>query len=451
MLSDRPIKFTLAVYFWLLLLEGALRKWVFPGWSDIIFVIRDPLVVLIYLQAIRAGIFPVRPAMLVLCLVAILSLVFAFIADAPPEVILFGMRTNYLHLPLIFIMPAVLNRDDVIRYGRWLLLFAVPTIWLMWLQFNADPEDWLNAGVGGGGQMLGALGHVRAPGPFSFVGGVAAFFGFVAAFAVYGWRRRDVYPKFLLVVVTLAIAAAIPISISRTLLFVLLVVAAFGLAASAGDLRGVMAYLGPLVAVIAIIALSAETAYVEAFSARWNLAAADGGSDVSINVGERILNDYTLPFEVAADTPIYGRGVGLGTVAGARLATGSRDFLLAESELGRIVQELGPLLGFVFIGWRVWLASSMVLVSWRHLRTEGDALPWMLTGATFLSVLSGQWGPSTQLGFAVLGAGLTLSALNMPDEDEEETDEEEDSVEEETDEASAETESGGSSDQEKPA
>lgn len=448
MLNDRPIKITLGLYFWLLLLEGVLRKWVFPGWSDVLFIIRDPLVVLIYLQAIRLGIFPVRPATLALCLIAILSLAFAFINEAPPEVILFGMRTNYLHLPLVFIMPAVFSHADVRRYGRWVLLFTIPTIWLMWLQFNADPEAWVNVGVGGGGQMLGALGHVRAPGPFSFVGGAAAFFGFVAAFVIYGWRQSGVYPRLLLIVATAAIAAAIPLSVSRTLLFVVLVVAAFGLAASARDMRGIMAYAGPLAAVVAILALSAETAYVEAFTARWDLAAGDGGSDITINVGERILNEYTMPFEVAADTPIFGRGVGLGTVAGARLATGSRDFLLAESELARIVQELGPLLGFVFIGWRVWLAAWIVLASWRHLREQGDALPWMLTGATFLSVLSGQWGPSTQLGFAVFGAGLTLSALNLPEE--EEADEEESAEGEETEEAS-EAGSDAPPEEEKPA
>jgi deoxyadenosine/deoxycytidine kinase len=39
------------LYFGLLLVEGALRKWLLPQLSDPLLVIRDPVVLLIYLQA----------------------------------------------------------------------------------------------------------------------------------------------------------------------------------------------------------------------------------------------------------------------------------------------------------------------------------------------------------------------------------------------------------------
>src|SRR4051794_16073452 len=41
-------------YFWLLILEGALRKWVFPQFSAPIALARDPVVLFIYWQAFRA-------------------------------------------------------------------------------------------------------------------------------------------------------------------------------------------------------------------------------------------------------------------------------------------------------------------------------------------------------------------------------------------------------------
>src|ERR1051325_7691372 len=46
------------LFFWLLLLEGALRKWVGPRWSDPPLVGRDPVVLLIYFFAIRGRILP---------------------------------------------------------------------------------------------------------------------------------------------------------------------------------------------------------------------------------------------------------------------------------------------------------------------------------------------------------------------------------------------------------
>ena len=46
------------LYFWLLIFEGALRKWVAPALSAPLLVIRDPLVLLIYVQALRYRKFP---------------------------------------------------------------------------------------------------------------------------------------------------------------------------------------------------------------------------------------------------------------------------------------------------------------------------------------------------------------------------------------------------------
>src|ERR1700719_3459780 len=46
------------LYFVLLICEGALRKWVVPQLSDPLLIIRDPIVILIFLLAIRARIFP---------------------------------------------------------------------------------------------------------------------------------------------------------------------------------------------------------------------------------------------------------------------------------------------------------------------------------------------------------------------------------------------------------
>jgi hypothetical protein len=415
-----PIKRLIWLYWWLLILEGALRKWIFPQWSDPIFLIRDPVVVAIYACAWRAGLFPRTMSLVLLYVIGVASLATALAGDAPFVVTLFGMRTNYLHVPLIFVMALTLDRNDVIRVGRWCLVTSLPIVALMVMQFNSPPASWVNVGVGGqvGGQLYGAVGHIRPPGPFSFISDVVCFFAFAAAFAIYGWMRRGVFPFWLQAAATLAAVAAFPFSISRSVLFALLVEVAFLAVLLLRDLRRVSTIIGPLAGIVLILALSVDSAIFHPMTERWTSAETAGGGNFNTNVVGRILGEYALPFDLAVKTPLGGYGIGLGTVAGARLATGKATFLLAESELGRLVLELGPIIGFAFIIWRAWLALSLLTRSWRDYVMNGSELAWLLAGAAYFPVLNGQWGPATQLGFAVFGAGLTLAALNEPASDE---------------------------------
>lgn len=414
--STVPIKRLIWLYWWLLILEGALRKWVLPQWSDPIFLIRDPLVVIIYLFAWRARLFPQTISLVILYVIAVGSLALSLTGDAPYLVILFGVRTNYLHIPLIFLMARIMDRDDVIRLGRWCLAGALPILGLMILQFNSPPDAWVNVGVGGrvGGQLYGAIGHIRPPGPFSFISDVVCYFAIAAAFVIYGWLRRGTFPWWLHIPATLAVVAVFPYSISRSVLFVLLVEIAFLVALLIRDLRRMPAVIGPVVGIGLILALTVNSAIFQPMTERWDLAETAGGGNFYTNVVGRILGEYMLPFDLATKTPLGGYGIGLGTVAGARLTTGKFTFLLAESELGRIVLEIGPILGFAFILWRAWLAMALLTRSWRDYVARGNELPWLLAGAAYFPVLNGQWGPATQLGFAVFGAGITLAALNEP-------------------------------------
>lgn len=432
-----PIRTAIWVYFWLMIVEGALRKWVFPGFSDLLFVIRDPVVVLAYGMALRAGIFPLRLSILLVGLMAALSLMFALLGNASVLVVLFGLRTDFLHLPLVFLMPAVMNRDDVKQIGRWAMILSVPILLLMIRQFNSAADDPINVAAGGSlnGQIRGAMGRIRPPGPFSFISGPVVYYGLVAAFVCHGWMERRAYPRWLLLAATVTTIAAVPISISRSLLMGVLIVLAFAATVLLRRPQSALRLVGPMAIGVAMFAAMADTDYVQAFSTRWEEAEVAGGGDFSSNVVGRLLELFTHPFTIASDAPIFGHGIGMGTLAGARLLTGQFTFALSESELGRNVMELGPILGFVFIAWRAWLAVILIAKGWQRVCRDADSLPWLLAGASFLTILIGQWGQATQLGFAVFGAGLVLAALNDPvtEEDElSETEAEEEEVPEES-------------------
>src|SRR5438046_9926235 len=61
------------LYLFLLIIEGALRKWIVPQFSNPLLLVRDPVVLAIYLLAWRAHIFPRNAFLSLLATVGILS------------------------------------------------------------------------------------------------------------------------------------------------------------------------------------------------------------------------------------------------------------------------------------------------------------------------------------------------------------------------------------------
>src|SRR5947207_12528095 len=95
------------LYLWLLLVEGALRKWALPRFSNPLLLIRDPVMLGIYFYAIKAQVFPRNVWAVSLWIIGILSAVailgsplFPYLpAKALVEVTAYGFRSNFLHLP----------------------------------------------------------------------------------------------------------------------------------------------------------------------------------------------------------------------------------------------------------------------------------------------------------------------------------------------------------------
>src|SRR2546421_12220179 len=70
----RGVRVLIWLYLILLLIEGALRKWAVPTLSDPLLIIRDPVVLAIYLLAWRANLFPRNGFVILLAIIGGLSL-----------------------------------------------------------------------------------------------------------------------------------------------------------------------------------------------------------------------------------------------------------------------------------------------------------------------------------------------------------------------------------------
>ena len=220
-------------YFFLLVIgEGVLRKWVLPSLSDLILLVRDPLVIWIYYLAYAQGLFPLENKYIqrvfqwtVVAVVATL-----FFNGGHPFSIAYGIHSNLLHFPLIFIIAKVLTGRDVILFGQAFMLLALPMTWLMTQQFQADREDIMNIAAGGTGYQLETSGgKVRASGTFTFVSGPVFYFCFTMAFLIYGFLNKQTFPKWMLYLGTSATFLAMVVAGSRALIAESLqVVACFG-------------------------------------------------------------------------------------------------------------------------------------------------------------------------------------------------------------------------------
>src|SRR5215211_7907864 len=355
------IRWLIWAYFWLLILEGALRKWVLPQLSNPLLIVRDPILVAAYFLALRARVFPMNRWVIAIGVIGILSTLLTFVPLwpylRPSRIALvagYGFRSNFLHLPLIFLMGRVLRIEDVKRFGYWTLLLMIPMALLLVAQFQAAPDAFLNRTAGGEGEMMTtALGKVRTAGTFSFVIGVVAYCALATAFLIGAALKRDVYQNWILFAAGSAIVIGVAVSGSRSVV---------GACAVVVSSLALILLLRPsavnrfgqtlIVALILGLIVTRTPIFREGFnvlSARFSEVAEASEKSIGGGLIERVLNDFRDSFFVLRKAPPLGYGLGVGTNAGGRFLTGHNRFLLSEGEWSRILLESGPFFGLAFI------------------------------------------------------------------------------------------------------
>ena len=113
------------IYFLLLIFEGALRKWFLPFLATPLLVVRDPVAVWLIYYSWKHHILPSNGFILGITFTGILGISTALVfGHGNVAVALFGGRILLFHFPVMFIMGAVFNRDDVSKIGK-VLLFLI--------------------------------------------------------------------------------------------------------------------------------------------------------------------------------------------------------------------------------------------------------------------------------------------------------------------------------------
>jgi hypothetical protein len=406
------------LYLILWMIEGGLRRWILPGLATPLLLVRDPVVIAIYFLAITKNVFPFNGFITFGALLAVLSFINAMLlGHGNALVALYGMRCDFLHVPLIFIMARVLRQKHLVALARVAVCVAIPYTFLLVGQFYEPQDSWINRGVGDGSEGAGfdgALGRFRPPGTFTFITGPAELYPiFTACWCMLILLNR--IPGWLTLASGAAILIAIPLSISRLFFVNVAIVAVAGVVALVAGRRfsGGMLFRVLLVVVLLPILASQIPAFkdgMEAFTARWETSTTDQGG-IQGSIVDRMMGDLFGKFDGAQFSSL---GTGFSTNVGQKLLTGDVGFGASEGEWGRLLYDNGLILGTMFIAYRTALVSYIVfmaLKAWR--RRAPQSL--VFASAGFLLLLNGQWGQASTLGAAMIVGGLSLAAAAMGD------------------------------------
>jgi hypothetical protein len=404
-------------YYFLLMFEGALRKWIIPGLSQELLLVRDPLALWMVLLCWREGLLPKNGYLTAMVFVACVGIITTiFFGHGNAMVALFGARILLFHFPLIFVFASVFTREDVLQMGKITLMISLPMTLLIAVQFFSPETATVNKGMPGdtdGGGFPGALNFMRPPGTFSFTNGVTLFYNLAGTFIFYFWLNSKGINRLLLISATLALLASIPLSISRGLFFQVSLTLVFTLLAVSRMPKYMSKMIIALLGGTIVLALISNTSYFQtafgAFSARFDTANEVEGGLHGVLI-DRYMGGMFGALAQSGDKPFFGYGLGMGTNVGAQLLTGKQVFLISEGEWGRLIGEMGPLPGLFVILIRVSLTVRIALAAYRKMIT-GDLLPWILASFGLMNLAQGGWAQPTALGFSTLIAGLMMSSL----------------------------------------
>jgi hypothetical protein len=406
------------LYFLLLIFEGALRKWVLPGFSAPLLLVRDPVAVLIIIEAHRTNKWPERWSVVVgvlACALLGLCLWQMILGDNSWIAAVYGLRSYLLPFPVAFIMGENLDREDLRKFGAATLWLMLPLAALEVAQYLAPQSSILNAGAYKGAEQIYYVEeHVRASGTFSFVAGPTFFNAIVAALLFYGLMNQKFARKWLLWAAVFALVLSVPAVGSRTLVAELAgVVVCAGIAAMFGvpQLIKVVRIVIPLLAVYFLVSLlPIFSSAAESLRARsTNAYSTEGGMQQAMVqrtsgsiIDALIKTDYS-------SRPL-GIGMGRGAAAVSALSTGRVQFVAGEYEFIRELVELGPFPGIVFSLFRFLLALSLTFSAIKCAQRR-EPLALLLVTPLFATLCFGILEQPTDQGFMVICVAFTIAAI----------------------------------------
>jgi Na+-transporting methylmalonyl-CoA/oxaloacetate decarboxylase gamma subunit len=442
------------VAFVAVILEGAIRKWVFPQGQELVYFLKDVFLVGAYLKfyfapdpEIRA--FRLRvPGMLILLLTGLVCIgaVNANLNSALLAV--YGVKIYFMYLPLVFMMPYLFRTQrEMVRQTTWYALIAIPVCVLGVLQWYSDTFSLINTFSQGmseaGATTFGFGDHARITGTFSYLTGHTTFVIVFGTLHLALLSLLETPKKWLLMLISLPLLAgnALMGGSRSSVLALALVAGGFALARVAGRVGSSRNYLTVLGAAVVFAVGAIFVVFTEAWS-HWALRYQVAGDTVKSRVVEHPVEALVAAWEQSG---FVGYGIGATHPATDAIRTRlhlpmtQRPAPVFDSESAQVLVEVG-LVGFIawyalrlLLVWLTWkaflrappgpfrvIALASVLVAVPHLLMSvvfnhtANFLVFGLTGAALVPLLESKQYLRAARGSRLQGQTLRDSASPEP-------------------------------------
>ena len=433
----RVVRLVLLIYV-LAIVEGALRKYLFPQYGQYIFFVRDPLVAWAYVSATRWRLWPRGDVLWRVAAWAAAGgavLLLLQVAFGPPSDLrlllgLYGWRAYFFYAPLAFLVGAQFERNDLLRLARLTLWLAVPIALLVAAQFFSPPGAMVNVGTAEDKllqfrDLAIDTSHVRPAGPFSSNAGLQQFATTAVAMLVAlvimpAARRRIGLPTLL--AGGAAVLSCVALSGSRgtilqsaMILLFALPIAVLGRDAATRS-RAALIPIALAVGAVLLFPVVFPEGFAS-FTTRWTTAARDE-SGIEGGVFGRALIGFVDFTRLTDAVPALGVGLGFGGNAATLMKAtvdGVQPGLYAETDYARHMVDLGPACGIAYIVFRAVFVVWLLRRALRATRRSGDPLPMLLFAYAGYVVLVGQITGNGSINvYGWLFAGLCLAACRAP-------------------------------------
>ena len=406
------------IFLFLLLFEGAIRKWIFPSLATPLLIIRDPFALLLVIQGLKKGLInhPIAKISFFISFIALLiSLTFP---NANLLVCMFGARVFMLYIPCIFVISKILTIKDLYNIARYCIYISIPMTVLVILQFYSPQTAWVNRGIGNnmeGSGFGGALGYFRPSGIFSFTQGFVCFQTFVCTFLMTYFfdKRAQIYAtinKYVLYVAMIMFLITIPLSISRTLLFQTIAIFIFliiGLFITHKNTNSIFKFIIPICLLVPILTqFESIQLFINVFAARFESAQHSEGNVLSGTIGNRYFGALIRAWTI--DSPTFGYGIGSMTRVGIKIIGHN---IITDEEWTRIIYESGFILGTIFILIRIILCFKITITTIQRIVFKKNILPFIFLPNTLFLLPQGNLVGTVPLGFTIIAVSFSLITL----------------------------------------
>lgn len=421
------------LYLVLIFVEGAMRKWFMPSLSNVWMMCREPIVIWTVLSLIGTQNLRSRVAKAFMIIGCIMMLTTLTLGHQNVWVAFYGFRIWFFHIPYIFIMSNKLNREDLIRICKFLILVFIPMTVLYVMQWGAPPSSILNASMGGGVEEQGVqavYGAVRPSGTFGHCVGSSYYNPLIVSLfcvTLFSSYYKHIFSKKHFLIFAVAVVLCLITSVSRgaviqsilTILFIASITILLGNTKT--FTKTIVGVIGLFLLFLVLSNVSIEgKSIVAPITDRFEMAAEQEGGTSGV-MSSRVLEPYKFWNDkgILLDPPFFGYGLGAGSNFGTQTLhivnsfySDSQAWGLGEHSSQIVTNEMGFLFGGIVFFLRIGFCMFLFFSCIKKLKQNKDILPITLWTLSITYFGTGNLNLTMTLGWIVIVMILLLTSIN---------------------------------------